>query len=32
MDSFESQERQFFDYLSEMKKNDDNDYGMALAF
>ena len=32
MDSFENQERQFFDYLSEMKENENNDYGMALAF
>lgn len=31
MDYFENQEKQFFDYLEEMKKNDDADYGMALA-
>jgi hypothetical protein len=31
MDYFENQEKQFFDYLEEMKKNDDPDYGMALA-
>ncbi len=33
MNYFENQEKQFFDYLEEMKKNDDHaDYCMTFAY
>ncbi len=33
MNGFENQEKQYFDYLEEMKKEDDNrEFGIAFAY
>jgi hypothetical protein len=32
MNNFENQGKQFFDYIEELKKDENTDYAMAFAF
>lgn len=32
MNNFENQEKQFFDYIEELREEEDSDYSMAFAF
>ncbi len=32
MNNFENQEKQFFDYIEELREEEDSDYNMVFAF